>query len=630
MKQRAAPPAAQNLVDKALAYFAPRVAQRRQQARLQLAITGGYTGARIDRAQLAAWRVAAGSPHSDVIVDLPMLRARSADLERNAPIATSVVGTSVQYVVGTGLACIPQIDGDFLGMSAAAATAWQIDTRRRFRAFAESTDCDIARTLNLYGLQDQALRGVLARGDIFAVTPRVDRDGTKMLALQMIEADLCCNPDRQADRDGLTEGVEYSTSTGEPIAYHFANRHPGDLRTAKSVTWSRVAARGGSTGRRNVLHLFKQVRPGLRRGIPILAPVIEPLKQLSRYTDAELQAAVTSGLFSLYMKMDPDAFADMFDDDARKTYLEKSAKWSGEMEAGQVVNLLPGEEPVAVNPGRPNPQFDPFVTACIRQVAVAVGIPFEVLVMHYQSSYTAARGALLMAWKFFMGWRDWLATNFCQPVYELWLADEVASGRIAAPGFFADRITRAAWCGSQWVGDGPGSIDPDKEVKAAAGRVALGISTLEAESLLHDGVDWDTKRRQREKENEQLREAGLAVPGAEPPKPEPARDGAAGDGAAALLSKATASLEARTDASAHELARLVDAVRDSRAASAASFQQVALLMEAVQRRQDEFEAALQRTLHGLQAPPAPRAIAREVKYDEAGNMTGFIDRELND
>ncbi len=521
-------PLQQNLLDKAIAYVAPAIAAKRLQARGALALAGGYTGARLDRAALSAWRTTAGSPQSDVIVDLPMLRARSGDLERNAPIASSVISTSATHVVGTGIACNPQIDAEFLGLSEEDATAWQLDTRRRFKAWAESPDCDLGRFLNFYGIQDLALRGTMGRGDIFIITPRVQRKGAKRpkLTLQLVEADRVCNPKRGQDTDVLTDGVEHDPATGEAIAYHFADRHPGDLR-GKGIEWSRVEARGNATGRRNVLHLFRQLRPGLRRGVPILAPVIEPIKQFTTYTSAELQAAITSGLFSLFVKMDPTAFGELFDDEAQSLIAAKSSQWSGEIESGKAVNLLPGESIETSNPGRPNAEFDNFTTSCLRQIGMAIGIPYEVLVMHFQSSYSAARGALLMAWRFFMSWRDWLATYMCQPIYELWLADEVAAGAIKAPGFFADEIIRHAWCAAQWVGDGPGSIDPVKEVAAAKDRVALGISTLQAESILHDGVDWETKHRQTIKEATARREARLPLPGqaaVAPQAPEPAED----------------------------------------------------------------------------------------------------------
>lgn len=512
-----------NILDRAIAYVAPRTAARRLVARHALALAGGYNGARKDKAALSGWRTRAGSPESDVIADLPTLRERCADLERNAPVAAAVINTNAAHVIGTGLACNPQIDGAFLRLTPEQVKAWQDNTKRRFRTWAASPDCDLARHLNFYGLQDQALRGTMSRGDIFALTPRVKREtGREQLALQMVEADRVANPRGSPGTATLTEGIDHDPDTGAALRYHVLHQHPGDMRAnAGQGEW--VHARGQRTGRRNVLHLFKQFRPGLRRGVPMLAPVIEPIKQVTRYTEAELEAAVVSGLFAVFLRMDPIAFQDVFDDDAQSKIVDKATSWSGEMEGGKAINLLPGEEPVPSNPGRPNAQFDPFVTACFRQIGMAVGMPYEVLVMCFQSSYSAAKGALMTAWRFFMGWRDWMATNFCQPVYELWLADEVAQGFIAAPGFFADPVVRHAWCGATWVGDGPGSLDPEKEVRAAKGRVELGTSTLQAESLLHDGVDWETKHRQVVEENTARRAAGLQVHGAaeQPPAGKP-------------------------------------------------------------------------------------------------------------
>lgn len=501
----------QNLLDKAIAYFSPRAAAQRLAARGQLALAGGYTGARIDRAALSRWTPTAGSPTSDIIRDLPMLRARSRDQMRNAPVAVGALNQTVSSVVGTGLSHSAAIDAEFLGFTQAQADAWQADVNRRFKAWAESTDCDLSRNLNFYGIQELFFRSWLESGDCFALTPRVARAGhSAKLALQLIEADRVCNPDRKPSTDTLVDGVELDPNTREAVAYHVARHHPGDHRQGN--VWDRVVMRGSSTGRRNVLHGFKPLRPGQVRGVPWIAPILEPLKQLGRWTDAELNAAVISGLFSVFIKMDPNAFQEIFDDDAQGAIVGQASKWSGEMESGKAINLLPGESVESSTPGRPNPEFDPFWTAIVRQIGMALELPFEVLVMHFQSSYSAARGALLMAWKFFRSRRDLLATTLCQPVYELWLLDEVAEGRISAPGIFASDVLRAAWCAGVWTGDGPGSIDPAKEVAAAKERVALGISTKQAESILHDGVDWETKHKQRVKEINAEKADGIYVP----------------------------------------------------------------------------------------------------------------------
>lgn len=514
---QAKPLTGQNILDKAIAYAMPGLAVKRMAQRTQLALSGGYTGARIDKAQLSRWSPMAGSANTDTIRDLPMLRARSRDQMRNAPVALGALNTTVNHVVGTGLTYTPAIDAEFLGLSDEQAEEWQDDTKRRFKTWSESTDCDVARQLDFYGIQELAFRSFLESGDCFVLTPRIARAGrAARLALQLLEADRICNPNRAADSPTVIDGVEIYPNTGEVIAYHVARQHPGGILSGGN-TWDRVAARGTSTGRRNVLAIFKPLRPGQVRGVPWIAPILEPLKQLGRWSDAELNAAVVSGLMATFVTMDPTAFDTLYDEDAQGAIIDTASKWSGEMESGKAINLLPGESIESPAPGRPNPAFDPFWTAMVRQIGMALEMPYEVLVMHFQSSYSAARAALLMAWKSFRSKRDMLAKQLCQPVLELWLADEVAEGRINAPGFFSDEVVRAAWCAAIWTGDGPGSIDPAKEVDAAQKRVDLGISTKQAESILHDGVDWEQKHEQRVKEINAEKRDGIYFPPAGTP-----------------------------------------------------------------------------------------------------------------
>lgn len=507
-----------NFIDKAIEYVAPRVAAKRMAARGALALGGGYAGAKIDTASMARWMPSGGSPTSDQVRDLPMLRARSRDQMRNAPVALGALNTTVSHVVGTGLAYTPAIDAKFLGLTPEEAEEWSANTKRLFDIYAASLDCDLGRRMNFYGLQDLLVRTQLESGDGIVLTPRVARSGGKpRLAFQIIEADRVCNPNKKPDTEILIDGMELDEDTGETVAMHVARKHPGDPLSGNN-TWDRVGMRGDSTGRRNILHMFKPLRPGQIRGVPMIAPILEPLKQLNRWTDAELNAAVVSSMFSVFIKMDPDAFDDMFDENAKSAIVEKASNWSGDMESGQAINLLPGESIETSSPGRPNPAFDPFWAAIVRQIGMALEMPYEVLTMHFQSSYSAARAALLMAWKGFRARRDTLATYFCQPALELWLADEVAEGRISAPGFFASDVVRAAWCAALWTGDGMGSLDPQKDVAGAKDRVALGISTKEAESIAYDGISWRTKHVQRVKETNAEKEDGiyLAPPGSAP------------------------------------------------------------------------------------------------------------------
>ena len=495
------------LSDRITEYFSPQTAVKRYKARAMIGAyeKGGYNGASRTRAAIGSYNPVSGDVNDDTIADLPMLRARTRDLVRNTPIAGGAVNTMVTYVVGTGLTLRASVDGTKLGLASGEAGTWQDDINSRFIAWAESTDCDAARGINFYGIQALAFRSMLESGDVFALLSQSKRGGKTVPIVQLIEADRVCNPDGKRDTNTLIAGVEID-GMGAPVAYHVCNQHPSTWKPGIKKTWTRIEAFGAQTGRRNVIHLFERRRPGQVRGVPILAPVIEPLKQLARYTEAELQAAVVSGAFAVFLKMDPNAFSDLFDDNGKKQYMDAASKWKGDYPAslsgpGKAVNLLPGEEVVESNPGRPNSEFDPFVQAILRQIGCELGLPFEVLIKHFTSSYSAARAALLDAWRVFRVRREMLSAYFCQPIYEDWLAREIAAGNIVAPGFFEDPLLRHYWSQADWIGDGPGSIDPSKEADAAQKRIDMGISTIAAESILHDGGDWWTKHKQRANEH---------------------------------------------------------------------------------------------------------------------------------
>jgi len=179
------------------------------------------------------------------------------------------------------------------------------------------------------------------------------------------------------------------------------------------------------------------------------------------------------------------------------------------IEPGDILELKPGEKVHDSNPARPNTSFDPFVTSILRQIGVALELPYEILVKHFTASYSAARAAMLDAWKFFLGRRAWLARSFCQPIYETWLTEAVALGRIAAPGFFTDPLIRKAWLGSEWVGPSRGQIDELKEIKAARERIAAGVSTISEVTAEMTGGDWERKHAQRVKEATLRQAAGL-------------------------------------------------------------------------------------------------------------------------
>ncbi|MGA0890875.1 MAG: phage portal protein, partial [Burkholderiaceae bacterium] len=445
---------------------------------------------------------------SEAQYELKDLRAFSGDLVNTAPVASGAIQTRVSHIVGTGLTLQSRIDVDELGLSDEEATTWQSLVERRFRLWANSPFADVTGEQCFYELQDLAVRSHDARGDVFVLLTRKRRTGWPFqLALQLIEADRVCNPNNTINTSSIVEGIERAAD-GEPSAIHVSKVHPGRIIPGVKNEWTQIPIYG-SGGRRNVLHLKKMDRPGQTRGKPILAPIIATIKQLTRYSDAEVDAAVNSAAMALFATMDAEAFKDVLSDDEQSQVLAAASAWDGNLDSGKIVNLMPGETINSPTPGRPNPNFDPFFGAMLNLVAMGLGLPKEVLAKAFNSSYSASRAALMDAWRSWKIERAWLTRRLCQPVYEEWLADSVAAGIIQAPGFFADPFVRAAWCGSNWSGDGPGALDPFKEAQAAEKRVQVGITTLAEETVAYDGGDWEAKHRQRVREASERREGGL-------------------------------------------------------------------------------------------------------------------------
>jgi lambda family phage portal protein len=517
------PAVSENLIDRLVRYVDPVAARRRQQARVHLALSESYVGASTTRRAMKNFNPGSGDADADTLRDLPTLRARSRDLVRNAPIATGAINTVVTNAVGTGLALHARPDRAVLGLTDEEAEAWESDAEREFRLWSESTECDVSGQSNLRQLMSLAFRSTLENGDALALLPRIrTRNFPYSLKVQLIEADRLSTPTTRTETDRLVSGIE-KDENGRAVRYHISKFHPGAVRrpfSRAATDWTAVEAVSAS-GLRNVLHLMDRRRIGQTRGTPYLAPVIEPLKQLDRYSEAEIMAAVVSGLFTVFVQNEAGS-ADLLNLETggtTDTAADQVAADEIKLGSGAVVGLAPGESINTANPGRPNAAFDPFVQAILRQVGVALEIPFEILIKHFTSSYSAARAALLEAWRFFSGRRAWLVDSFCQPVYEAFLYEAVALGRLPAPGFFQDPLIRMAWCGSEWTGPARGMIDETKEVDAARMRVELGISTLAEETSAITGGDWEAKHRQRAKEARMRREAGLEPSLSTSPKP---------------------------------------------------------------------------------------------------------------
>ena len=523
-----------NIIDKFVEAVNPSAALRRQNDRIKLELirsfkNSGYdeSGASRNKNSMRGWLASSKSPQEDIDRNIPILRQRSRSLYMSAPLAVSAIKTNRTNIVGEGLRLKSTIDAAFLRMTPEAAAEWQRNTEREFELWADSKFCDSTRVNNFYEIQQVACLSWLMNGDACALV-EYERPTPAFpygLRVHLIEADRVSTPHTSGTAVNLyaTEsttgnrifnGVEV-TDAGRVVAYHICSTYPNSqLRAAKK--WQRVKAFGDKTGTPNVLMIFEAERAEQYRGVPYLAPVIESLKQLTRYSEAEMMAAVINGFFTVFITSEGNTgemgFTGVPDDEDRVS----DDDLNYELGPGMVNVLKPGEKIEIADSKRPSSNFDAFTTALAKYVGAALEIPVELLIKSFNSSYSASRAALLEAWKAFRMKRKWLAADFCQPLYEIFLTEAIANGRIKAPGFFLDPAIKKAYCRAQWNGPAPGMLDPVKEATAAEKRIAIGVSTRQRESIEMTGTDFDANVAQLARENQLMKEAGL-VSAAAPP-----------------------------------------------------------------------------------------------------------------
>lgn len=494
-----------NAIDRVVNFFNPVAGRQRLKARMQTSAASSFSGASKKRPALKSWFTSKKDADGDLNPELAELRSRSRDLERNNPIAHGAVETKTRYVIGTGLRPEPSIDAEFLGLSMEQAEQLQAQILREFNLVAESIEADAARRKTFYQKQGELYHSSRVNGDAFLLLPFFQRGGFPYSTkFQSIEADRICNPSNKADKDRLSAGFE-TDQYGGLKAVHVLKTHPSKRKLKRAAdNWQRVPV-FGQNGRRNVLiHSNHDRRASQTRGVPDLAPVIEVLKQAGRYIDAELMASVISSKFTVFIKSDGGGVADPFapgaqnygadgdsgsepDDDPRDLRLGD----------GLVMELDEGESIETANPGRPNAQFDPFVTAMWKMIGGAVGVPFEILMKHFTASYSASRAALLQFTHYVLVDRADFVIDVAQPYYDAVIAEAVARGRLHMPGFFKDPLVRKAYTRCMWHGPAMGEIDEMKAANAAAKRLSIGITTHERESRKLTGERWDQVNEQR-------------------------------------------------------------------------------------------------------------------------------------
>lgn len=493
-------------LDAAISVVAPGWAMNRLKARTATKMLSSYRGAEKNRLR-ADWKALNGSADADLLPDLPTLRQRSRDLNRNDAHASAITGTVVANVVGTGLKPQSRPDRDALGITEEQATEFSRKAERAWRRWVPTADSQ--NRMDFYEIQALVKRQIIENGEVFVLPLMIKGDVMRRyrLALEIIEADRVETPPEHRANPNIRDGIELG-ERGEPIAYWIRKRHPGDLLLGQlgvgKPEWVRYPA-VNKAGRKNVLHLYAVKRPGQTRGEPFFAPVLAAFKDLADFMEAEIVAARVAACFSAFITK-----TDAYEAVQSNSNTDAAGKRLEGIEPGMFHYLQAGEEITFGDPKRPSGAFEPFVLAVLRSIGASLGLPLELVLKDFsRSTYSAARAAVLEARRFFKCDQMWLAQRLCLPCWE-WLMEEAwLREDLPAVDLFGEE--REDWLKASWIAPGWGWVDPVKEVNSSTLAIEGGLSTL-ADECAAQGRDWEDVMTQQKREQDRRKELGLAAP----------------------------------------------------------------------------------------------------------------------
>ncbi|MGN6270870.1 MAG: phage portal protein [Sphingomonas sp.] len=344
-----------NLLDRAIGAISPSTAVARERAKLKLSALRGiraqYDGASHSR-RTQGWRRTSKDANYELMGSAQVLAETARDMVRNNPYAERAVSAIATDLVGTGITF--QVLRN--GQPDAELTALA-------KAHLETTACDADGRHNIYGLQLLAARTVVESGAVLSrYRPRFARDNLPVpFQLQMLEPDYL-----DTNRNGLfgqgtyVSGIQFD-QIGNRQSYWLWPNHPGAIASQGMVS-NPIPAR-------DVIHVYRQDRPGQQHGASWFAPVIMSMRDFADYQDGQLLRQKIAGSWAVFRIgiEGEDGSADGTEPDDRLDYVEP----------GMIEDLPFGSDVKFASPPGVEGYSD-FAKISVRTFATGMNLPYDI------------------------------------------------------------------------------------------------------------------------------------------------------------------------------------------------------------------------------------------------------------
>ncbi|MDR2245278.1 MAG: phage portal protein [Treponema sp.] len=432
-------------------------------------------GVRTTRFYGQKWPDSLTSISPALVVDHDAIRNQVRTLSQTSIHAASLINRDVDTTIDSGLMLSPECQHEVLGITPEEAEKWNSDVALRFDLFAQDHRASLTGTLNLYQAQRLWERCIVMDGECF-VTLAYFADPTLLSPLRFGTLDASQIRESAytwtAGFINIADGIirnEYGEETGCQVWQQGPGKLIPEMKTIPRVH------RGG---RIMMTHGYEPQFPGQGRGFSPLAVSVHDLEKLSVLALAETEKTINQSNIAFTVKNTGDRptvdpFGGTPDFGVPPGYGPGSVAFGNNPvppEGAQNVTeesleplytgvphtdiWKPGSAGVFSLPGRqelvpfantaPGTVFNIFVDSQISYIAAALGQSVETVLMKFSNNYSASRATLILCWRIALQRRYNLACYHLDPIYEMWLSEEIAAGRVSAPGWQDPRM-RAAW-----------------------------------------------------------------------------------------------------------------------------------------------------------------------------------------
>lgn len=469
------------------------------------------------------WNPVLRDAQDDVRASWRKAASRAIDSIHNSGWMAGAIDQAVADTMGSELILNAQPNAEQLGWDNEFKNSWSRTVEAAWKQWSNTPDeCDMRGRCTIGELTEAAVRWHYAFGESLTLFHQVNRPGSESrLKVYMI------SPHRlkleTAEHERLLQGV-FVDEWGRPLGYRLSQKRNGydqdvDIKAVDSNGW------------RQVLHLHSGDVTS-HRGITPLAPILRVLRQYDQLSDATLTAALLQTVLAATItspEFPDELFAAFNGDDDNPTevdaYMAAKLDWASRTnidlgQHGKVVSLFPGEKLEMGDVNAPNDNYIDFSKNLLREIARCIGVTYEGMTLdHTSATYSSVRMGVSTIWPMAVKRRKRIAQPFVQSIYNHWLAESIAFGRIPFPGGYdAFRAKALAACAAQWNGPAKPTADDHKSAKASTERLTNGTSSLQIEAA-ENGHDIETIIEQRAREHEMCKDKGLPSPYDNPKSP---------------------------------------------------------------------------------------------------------------